>query len=86
MKKAEKQSAGAIETGRLSPGDKVVFVGFGAGLTWGALATEWSGPQPTERRVRTIRYYRLRARIWSLLRRMVRRLEGLIWGGRNPGV
>jgi 3-oxoacyl-[acyl-carrier-protein] synthase-3 len=76
----------AIETGRLRPGDKVVFVGFGAGLTWGALAAEWSGPKPTERRVRTIRYYRLRARIWSVLRRLGRRLEGLIWGGKNPGV
>ncbi len=76
----------AIETGRLRPGDKVVFVGFGAGLTWGALVAEWSGPKSTERRVRTIRYYRLRARIWSLLRRLGRRLEGFIWGGKNPGV
>jgi 3-oxoacyl-[acyl-carrier-protein] synthase-3 len=75
----------AIEDGRLRPGDKIVFVGFGAGLTWGALVAEWSGPKPTERRVRPIRYYRLRARLWSLLRRFGRRLEGLIWGGHNPG-
>ena len=26
----------AVDEGRLKPGDKVVFVGFGAGLTWGA--------------------------------------------------
>ncbi len=76
----------AIEQGRLRPGDPVVFVGFGGGLTWGAVAAQWSGPQPTERRLRTVRYYRLRARIWSILRRLGRRLEGLIWGGRNPGI
>jgi 3-oxoacyl-[acyl-carrier-protein] synthase-3 len=76
----------AIETGRLRPGDRVVFVGFGGGLTWGALMAEWSGPRKAERKVRTMRYYRLRARLWSLLRRLGRRLEGLIWGGQNPGV
>ncbi len=76
----------AIENGRLLPGHLVVFVGFGAGLTWGALTARWSGPRPTERRIRTIRYYRQRARLWSLLRKFVRRLEGLIWGGKNPGV
>jgi 3-oxoacyl-[acyl-carrier-protein] synthase-3 len=76
----------AVDKGRLRPGDNVVFVGFGAGLTWGALAVEWTGPFRTDRRVRTHRYYRLRARLWSLLRRLARRVEGLIWGGRNPGV
>jgi len=30
----------AVEDGRLQPGDQIVFVGFGAGLTWGALAVE----------------------------------------------
>jgi 3-oxoacyl-[acyl-carrier-protein] synthase-3 len=76
----------AIESGRLRPGHLIVFVGFGGGLTWGALTARWSGPRPTERRLRTIRYYRLRARLWSLLRKLSRRLEGLIWGGKNPGV
>lgn len=27
--------------GRISPGDKLVLAGFGAGLTWGAAALEW---------------------------------------------
>lgn len=34
----------AIEDGRVKPGDKLVFVGFGAGLTWAACAVEWSVP------------------------------------------
>ncbi len=34
----------AIEAGRLSPGHKVVFVGFGAGLTWAACAIDWRTP------------------------------------------
>jgi len=33
----------AQEQGRLAPGDIVVLVGFGAGLTWGAGAIQWCG-------------------------------------------
>ncbi|MBN1451111.1 MAG: ketoacyl-ACP synthase III [Anaerolineales bacterium] len=69
----------ALEDGRLRPGHKVVFVGFGAGLTWGALAAEWTGPLPSERKVYP-RRYRLWARIRSFLRRVVRFIEGVIWG------
>jgi 3-oxoacyl-[acyl-carrier-protein] synthase-3 len=69
----------AIQKGRLNPGDKVVFVGFGAGLTWGAAVAQWSKPFPFERRVYPARY-RILARIRSLLLRMVRRIEGWIWG------
>ena len=32
----------AYEAGRLKPGDLVVLVGFGGGLTWGAAALEWT--------------------------------------------
>ena len=69
----------AIQDGRLTPGDRLVFVGFGAGLTWGAAVAIWTGSFPTKRRVRPARY-RLLARLRSLLLRLVRRLEGLIWG------
>lgn len=31
----------AVEQGTLSPGDKVLSVAFGAGLTWGAMALIW---------------------------------------------
>jgi 3-oxoacyl-[acyl-carrier-protein] synthase-3 len=34
----------AIEAGKVKPGHKLVFVGFGAGLTWAACAIEWRTP------------------------------------------
>ena len=34
----------AIEEGKVAPGDNLVFVGFGAGLTWGACSVKWSVP------------------------------------------
>ena len=33
--------AEAIDQGMVKPGSKIVFVAFGAGLTWGAAAYEW---------------------------------------------
>ncbi len=69
----------AVEKGRIKPGDRLVFVGFGAGLTWGALAAEWTGPQAVARKVNPERY-RLWARFQSILRRIERFVEGLIWG------
>jgi 3-oxoacyl-[acyl-carrier-protein] synthase-3 len=75
----------ALQASRLNQGDKVVFVGFGGGLTWGAMVVEWSGPFPHVQKIRNIRYYRVRARIWSILRRLGRRIETLLWGGRYPG-
>lgn len=38
----------AISQGKVRPGDKLVLVAFGAGLTWGAAAIEWGmPPEPT---------------------------------------
>jgi 3-oxoacyl-[acyl-carrier-protein] synthase III len=34
----------AINEGRVKPGHKLVFVGFGGGLSWGACAIEWQTP------------------------------------------
>lgn len=31
----------AVETGRVKEGDNIVMVGFGAGLTWGAVCLNW---------------------------------------------
>ena len=31
----------ALEQGRISPGDHIVFVAFGGGLTWAAAALRW---------------------------------------------
>jgi 3-oxoacyl-[acyl-carrier-protein] synthase-3 len=33
----------AVEQGRIRPGDLVIFVAFGGGLTWGAAAMRWTG-------------------------------------------
>jgi len=69
----------AVEKGLVKPGDKIVLVGFGAGLTWGALAAEWTGPLPVEHKVHPERY-RVWARLRSMFNRLVRVLESLIWG------
>jgi 3-oxoacyl-[acyl-carrier-protein] synthase-3 len=40
----------ASDQGRLRPGDQVLLAAFGGGLSWGAMALEWSGvrsPAPT---------------------------------------
>ncbi len=69
----------ALEKGMIKNGDKIVLVAFGAGLTWGALAAQWTGPLPVEHIVHVERY-RTWARVRSLLLRIVRFIEGLIWG------
>jgi 3-oxoacyl-[acyl-carrier-protein] synthase-3 len=75
----------AVAQGQLKPGDKVVFVGFGAGLTWGAAVATWSGPLPGVRRVLPFPY-RIYARLRSALLRLLRRIDALIWGRHNPYV
>ncbi len=69
----------AVAQGRIQLGDRIVLVGFGAGLTWGALIAQWTGPLPAERRV-NLRGYTWWARLRSLYRRATRYIEGLIWG------
>ena len=73
----------AAQDGRLKPGDKIVFVGFGGGLTWGAVTVIWSGPVAGAKRVLPARF-RLYARFRSIVNRLLRRLDALIWGRRNP--
>jgi len=70
----------AYQDGRLKAGDKIVFVGFGAGLTWGAAVAQWTGPVAVRRKHYLPPSYRAWARLRSILRRLMRRLEGLIWG------
>jgi 3-oxoacyl-[acyl-carrier-protein] synthase III len=72
----------AIEQGRLEAGDKVVFVGFGAGLTWGSAVIRWSGPILPSRSVYPTSY-KIWVRIRSMLLRLMRRVEGVIWGRNN---
>lgn len=68
----------AVEKGQLKAGNKVVFVGFGAGLTWGALVAEWTGPIPAKKHIRP-EQYRLFARLRSLVRRALRFIEGIFF-------
>jgi 3-oxoacyl-[acyl-carrier-protein] synthase-3 len=72
----------AMDQDRIRPGDHLVLVGFGAGLTWGALVMQWIEP---ERMVSPIRKLRRRilvflARLRSFALRILRRIEGLMWG------
>ena len=69
----------AVDKGLIKQGDKIVLVGFGAGLTWGALTAEWTGPLPVEHKVYP-EHYRVWARIRSVFNRLIRIIEGLIWG------
>ncbi len=73
----------AIQEERLRPGDNVVLVGFGAGLTWAASVVKWAVPLPAPQ---PSSWYQLRrsvgygrARIRSRVRRLWRRLDSL-WG------
>jgi 3-oxoacyl-[acyl-carrier-protein] synthase-3 len=68
----------ALEKGQIQPGDKLVMVGFGAGLTWGALAAQWTGPIPSKGHVRP-EQYRAFGRLRSLVRRALRFIEGLLY-------
>ncbi len=68
----------ALEKGQIKPGEKIVMVGFGAGLTWGALAAEWTGPLPSKGHVYPEQYRRF-ARIRSVVRRALRYIEGLLY-------
>ncbi len=72
----------ALDCGRISSGDRLVMVGFGGGLTWGALALEWVAP---EREISTARRQRRRmwariAQIRSAFRRLWRRIGALLFG------
>ena len=75
----------AIESGRLNPGDKIIFVGFGAGLTWGAAAVQWSGPILPKRKLYPQSYLTW-VKIRSRLRQILRFIEGIIWGRNFPEV
>ncbi|MGD2058371.1 MAG: beta-ketoacyl-ACP synthase III [Anaerolineales bacterium] len=71
----------ALNDGLIPDGSNLVLVGFGAGLTWGALSMHWVEPKvevsELERRKRGL--FTFLARVRSFLRRVQRRIEGLIW-------
>lgn len=75
----------AMDEERIHPGDHLVLVGFGGGLTWGALVMEWIEPDrvvSTTRKIRR-RFLLILARIRSFALRILRKIEGWIWGASN---
>lgn len=78
----------AVENDRLKRGDKIVVVGFGAGLTWAAAAIEWGEPEPlyppsTLRRVLRTVFYPLAA-VRSRGAKILRRAESQFYGTASP--
>lgn len=76
----------AAAQGRLRPDDYLVLVGFGAGLTWGAVLVQWEATAPAEvsywtRLRRQVAYGLARVRSASL--RSLRALEGLFSGSQS---
>ncbi len=72
----------AIEAGRVENKDKLVMVGFGGGLTWGATVIEWGVPMPYKQRewwYKALRWMVYRwARVRSATIRLTRWLESLL--------
>jgi 3-oxoacyl-[acyl-carrier-protein] synthase-3 len=65
----------AVQNGQIKPKDKIAFVGFGGGLTWGAMVVEWTGPLPAKKHIYP-KQYRLFAKIRSFALRAIRFIEG----------
>jgi 3-oxoacyl-[acyl-carrier-protein] synthase-3 len=78
----------AIECGRAKPGDILVMVGFGAGLTWAAATVQWGPPEPLHRRNIIDRslgqLIYLGAAVRSRLVRILRRVEAWLFGTPSP--
>jgi 3-oxoacyl-[acyl-carrier-protein] synthase-3 len=72
----------AIEAGRIHSKDKLVMVGFGGGLTWGATVVQWGVPMPYKQRewwYKALRWMVYRwARVRSATIRLSRWLESLL--------
>src|ERR671918_647382 len=75
--------AEAVDTGRIKVGDKVVLVAFGAGLTSGGIALEWTADPAFGQRAREVEP---RARVrepldWSSVDPIPQRLRQVLEGG-----
>jgi 3-oxoacyl-[acyl-carrier-protein] synthase-3 len=74
----------AIEQGLVNRDDLIVFVGFGAGLTWAAAAIRWSMPFPApapSRRTTIWRRLRYRmAQMRTFWRRLWWRIDSRLFG------
>lgn len=76
----------AVDAGRLKPGNHLVMVGFGAGLTWAASVIQWGVPKPPvpawRRTIDGLRY--VAAGVRSRARRLQRRLGAVLFGSPEP--
>ena len=63
----------AVEDGRIQPGQNLVLVGFGAGLTWAAAVVRWATIQPVKQRSALHRTFRKMLYGWAALRTRLRR-------------
>ncbi len=61
--------AEAAEQGQMKRGDKILFVAFGAGMTWGASVMEWFGP---------VDAYRKQSLVGRLQRELEAKFEELV--------
>src|SRR5919202_189389 len=59
----------AVDAGKVKRGDKLLFVAFGGGFTWGACVTEWFGP---------VDAYRSRNLVGRLQRELEQRIEEIV--------
>ena len=78
----------AVADGRIRPGDHLVMVGFGAGLTWGASgpAVGRAGAPPHARRAGAgAGCSPTLAHVRSFFRRIWWHIEGLLWGAQPRG-
>ncbi len=71
----------AIDTGKIQPGNRLLMVGFGAGLTWAACALEWSAekhlpPARPQAAMSELRYRWFGIR--SILGRILRRVDAVV--------
>jgi 3-oxoacyl-[acyl-carrier-protein] synthase-3 len=75
-----------VEDGRIKRNDRLVLVGFGGGLTWGAAIVEWH-VEPTQlSRTRDLmrEAFYLLAGLRSYVLRLFRFLEGVLFGSPTP--
>ncbi|HYY54364.1 MAG TPA: beta-ketoacyl-ACP synthase III [Candidatus Dormibacteraeota bacterium] len=59
----------AVDAGKVKRGDKLLFVAFGGGFTWGACVTEWFGP---------VDAYRRQSLVGRLQRELEQRIEEIV--------
>jgi 3-oxoacyl-[acyl-carrier-protein] synthase-3 len=59
----------AVDAGKVKRGDKLLFVAFGGGFTWGACVTEWFGP---------VDAYRKQSLVGRLQRELEQRIEEIV--------